>query len=123
MAFGIYQAKRLARTPLVWIGRRRFAHEPPAVRERLEHNAYRKVARVAMATVGVDPHHFHRGDLDSSSTIFDVGAFQGAVAAQMFELYGCRVFAFEPNPDFYRVLEERFASEPKDDAALWPGSG
>lgn len=113
MRFGIYQAIRLARTPLVWIGRRRYADVPPSVRERLEHNAYRRTSLEAMATLAADPHHYHRGDLDASATVLDVGAFRGAGAAQIAELYGCRVLAFEPNPDYYADLEARFADDPR----------
>lgn len=116
MGFGIYQAKRLARTPLVWIGRRRHADVAPDVRERLEHNSYRRASIQAMATLAADPHHYHRGDLDASATVLDVGAFRGAGAAQIAELYGCRVLAFEPNPDYFAALDERFAADPRVEA-------
>lgn len=61
----------------------------------------------------LDPHYFHRADLDASSTVVDVGAYTGAGAAQMHDLYGCRVFAFEPNPTPFALLEQRFADHPE----------
>jgi len=113
VSFGIYELKRLLRTPLIWYGRRRHAGVSEDERWRLEHNAYRRVGREVMANNAADPHFFHRADLDASSVVIDVGAFRGIVAKDLFELYGCRIYAFEPSPQFYPDLEQRFTDNPK----------
>ena len=113
MSFGIYEAKRLLRKPLIWYGRRRHAGASEGEKWRLEHNAYRRVAMKAAGNVSIDPHFFYRADLDSSSIAIDIGAFRGHVAEQLYELYGCRLYAFEPSPQFYPELESRFVDNPK----------
>ena len=113
MSFGIYEIKRVLRTPLVWYGRRKYADADPMVKWRLEHNAYRKAGKQAMDNTAADPHHFHRADLGPDSVVVDVGAFRGLVAQEFVDLYGCTVHAFEPNPQFYEELEERFHDNPK----------
>lgn len=50
----------------------------------------------------------HRGDerlildfpLDSRSVVVDAGFYKGDFARRLFERFGCRVFAFEPAPEF-----------------------
>lgn len=113
MGFGIYDAKRLMRTPFIWYGRRKHANDPPDVKWRLEHNAYRRVAIRAMGAISVDPHYYHRADLGPDSVVIDIGAFRGHVAQEFVDLYDCTIHAFEPNPLFYGDLEQRFADNPK----------
>lgn len=109
----LYQAKRVLRAPAIWYGRRRFADAPPSVRWRLEHVAYRRSSRQAWASIGADPMHLYRADLDASSVVVDVGAYTGEVAADIRDLYGCRVCAFEPAPQFYDQLARRFEDDPQ----------
>lgn len=113
MGFGIYETKRLLRTPLIWYGRRKYADAPPAAKTRLEHNAYRRAAVKIMGATAVDPHFCHRADLGPNDVVIDVGAFKGLVAQEFVELYGCTVHAFEPNPLLYGELEARFADDPR----------
>ncbi len=113
MSFGIYEIKRVLRTPLIWYGRRKYADADPMVKWRLEHNAYRKAGKQAMDDTAADPHRFHRADLGPDSVVVDIGAFRGLVAQEFVDLYGCTVHAFEPNPQFYEELEERFRDNPK----------
>lgn len=113
MSFGIYEAKRVLRTPLIWYGRRKNADAPEDVKWRLEHNAYRRVALQAMGSTAVDPYFYHRADLDAGAVVIDIGAFRGGVAQEFVELYDCRIHAYEPNPLFYDELESRFVDNPK----------
>jgi FkbM family methyltransferase len=113
VSFGIYEAKRLLRTPLIWYSRRKHADEPDEVKWRLEHNAYRKASFQLMGAQAVDPHYLHRADLDADAVVIDIGAFRGIVAEEFLELYGCRIHAYEPNPQFFDDLDGRFAEEPR----------
>jgi FkbM family methyltransferase len=112
MSFGMYGATRVLRTPLIWYGRRRNANASEEERWRLEHHAYRRVARKVMDLNGIDPNYFYRADLDASAIVVDVGAHNGTVAQKLVDLYGCQVYAYEPNPGLYSQLEQRFAESP-----------
>jgi FkbM family methyltransferase len=113
MSFGLYEAKRLLRRPQIWYGRYRHRHDSESDRRWFEHNGYRKDALEVAGAKAVDPSYFHRADLDASSTVVDVGAFQGEGSEDLFELYGCRIYSFEPCPTFFRDLEARFADNPR----------
>ena len=64
-----------------------------------------------MALKAVDPHLLHRAELDATSTIWDVGAAKGDGAADLRQLSGGTVHAFEPHPGSYQHLESRFAAD------------
>ncbi len=51
--------------------------------------------------------------LTKDSIVFDVGGYQGDFAAAVHECYGCKVYIFEPVPEFYRKCVIRFQSNPK----------
>jgi FkbM family methyltransferase len=46
--------------------------------------------------------------LTRDSVVFDLGGYRGDFAAAIHERYGCKVFVFEPVPQFYRMCVERF---------------
>lgn len=119
MKVGMYEAKRVLRAPLIWRGRRQTPDASPGDRWRLEHQAYRRKAQQAWANTGVDPMYFYRADLDRSSIAVDVGAFKGHVAQDLHDLYGCRVYAFEPDPTHYEQLDARFVDDPDVTTFPW----
>lgn len=47
-------------------------------------------------------------DLTPDSVVIDLGCYEGTFAAKIHEKYGCRVFAFEPVPEFFARCVERF---------------
>lgn len=51
--------------------------------------------------------------LTENSVIFDVGGYKGAWSQAMFKRYGCRIYIFEPMPEFVAELERRFAGNQK----------
>jgi FkbM family methyltransferase len=51
-------------------------------------------------------------DLAPQSVVFDLGAYRGLFADQIYGKYGCKVFCFEPIPNFYKLLEQRWVSNP-----------
>jgi FkbM family methyltransferase len=113
MGTTIYRAKRALRLPLVWYQRGKHADLPPKVKAKAEQFGYSRAVFKAMARVAVDPHYFYRAQLDPSSVVIDVGAYDGLVADQLFGLYDCQIYAFEPNPELYPELENRFVDNPK----------
>lgn len=46
--------------------------------------------------------------LDQSSVVFDLGGYHGDFAAAINQRYGCKVYLFEPVPEFYKKCIERF---------------
>lgn len=51
--------------------------------------------------------------LTKESIVFDVGGYQGDFAAAVHERYGCKVYIFEPVPEFYQKVVIRFQGNPK----------
>ena len=45
--------------------------------------------------------------------VFDLGAYTGTYADNIFKNYRCNIFAFEPVKQFYDVLQKKYANEPK----------
>lgn len=52
-------------------------------------------------------------DLDCNSVIFDVGGYKGDWAHQIYSLYKCYIFIFEPVEEYYLHLVEKFKNNKK----------
>jgi FkbM family methyltransferase len=46
--------------------------------------------------------------LSENSVVFDVGAYKGDWAWQIAKKYNCHIYAFEPVPEFYSQIVDRF---------------
>ena len=66
--------------------------------------------------------HDDRGDeilrfdypsLNENSVVFDLGGYVGDFAAEIYSKYGCKVYLFEPHPEFYGICLERFEGNDK----------
>lgn len=51
--------------------------------------------------------------LARDSIVFDLGGYHGDFAAAIHKRYGCRVYVFEPMPQFYQMCEKRFLGNDK----------
>lgn len=47
--------------------------------------------------------------LKRNSIVFDIGGYQGDFAAAIYEQYGCKIYIFEPVPEFYQQCVDRFS--------------
>ena len=47
-------------------------------------------------------------DLNARSVVFDLGGFEGQWASDIFAMYCCKIYVFEPIPDHAHVIERRF---------------
>jgi FkbM family methyltransferase len=54
----------------------------------------------------------HEHDLDSDSLVLDIGAFDGEYADRLFHRYHCKIQCYEPMPNHFRLLAQRFKLEP-----------
>ena len=52
-------------------------------------------------------------ELDSNSVVFDLGGYEGQWSSDIFSMYGCRIFIFEPYIPFAKNIEERFKKNKK----------
>lgn len=52
-------------------------------------------------------------DLDENSVVFDLGGYEGQWASDIFSKYCCRIYIFEPMPEFAQYIEKRFLKNPK----------
>ena len=50
---------------------------------------------------------------NEKSIIFDLGGYVGDFAYQINKKYGCKVYLFEPHPEFYKKCVKRFAHNKK----------
>jgi len=50
--------------------------------------------------------------LSKKSIVFDLGGYKGRFSEQIFNKYKCTIYCFEPVYSFYKVLEQKFCSNP-----------
>ena len=48
-------------------------------------------------------------DLNSNSVVFDLGGYKGEWTSQIFSMYSCTVYIFEPVKKYYEGIMSRFA--------------
>jgi FkbM family methyltransferase len=63
-----------------------------------------------------DPHHLKRSDfpfLNAESVVFDLGGYEGAWTSDIFARYCCSVYVFEPVSFYAKLIQHRFADNPK----------
>jgi FkbM family methyltransferase len=58
---------------------------------------------------GGQTHRLFYEELTSNSLVFDIGGYEGQWASDIYSMYRCRIFVFEPVPFFADKIEERFA--------------
>ncbi len=46
--------------------------------------------------------------LNSESVVFDVGGYVGNWSDDIYQKYKCCIYAFEPVPEYYRIIKKRF---------------
>ena len=49
-------------------------------------------------------------ELTSSSIVFDLGGYLGEFTAAIIEMYNCKVYIFEPHPEYFSKCAERFSA-------------
>jgi len=51
--------------------------------------------------------------LNKDSIVFDVGGYKGKFIDDIYSKFKCNVYSFEPIPEFYEIIKERFKDNPK----------
>jgi len=52
-------------------------------------------------------------DLSERSIVFDMGGYEGKWAKDIFARYACRIYIFEPVPEYYTRIRDRFMKNNK----------
>jgi FkbM family methyltransferase len=56
---------------------------------------------------------FEYPELNEDSLVFDVGGYHGDFAKKINDKYGCKVYVFEPHPEFYKICLDKFEQNEK----------
>ncbi|MBF5038118.1 FkbM family methyltransferase [Methylophilus sp. 13] len=48
-------------------------------------------------------------DLNENDVVLDVGGYEGQWASDIFSKYQCKIYIFEPVPDFFAAISKRFS--------------
>ena len=70
-----------------------------------------RTAHEAYLLAGHDDLLIENLGLSTDSVVIEVGGYQGAYVAAIVERYGCNAHVFEPVPDFYAGLYQRFGTD------------
>ena len=57
---------------------------------------------------GGDDKFRYKYDLNKDSVVFDVGGYQGKWSSKINEIYGCKIYIFEPIKEYYDKLLSKF---------------
>jgi FkbM family methyltransferase len=109
----LYQLKKLVLMPYTLYMRHRERETSGFIRSALELHYYRPTFYEFIGATVSKPDILHDHALDEHSVVLDVGAYVGDWSQAVSERYSPRIFAFEPNPHSFKLLEEK--------AAIFPG--
>ena len=54
-------------------------------------------------------YRYNYPDLQESSLVYDLGGFRGQWSSDMYAKYRCKIEIFEPHPEFFKKIENRFS--------------
>ena len=100
-----YELKKLAMKPYTAWRRWRQGEQDPFMKAALELHYYRPAFYRFIGAFLQNRHILHEAALTENSVALDVGAYRGDWSREIFERYGCGIYAFEPNPETFRELE------------------
>lgn len=113
MRLSLYTLKRALLAPrAAWMRRRERADLDRFERAMLELHSYSPAIMRMRRDIEAGRDLLHEFDLDAESVVFDVGAYRGEWAETILDRYGCRLWAFEPDPTSFPHLVERVGERP-----------
>lgn len=104
----LYHLKRAVLSPYIRHMRRKERHQTGFIKGALELQYYRPEYYRFIGANMVDPEMLYAAPLGPESLVLDLGAHVGDWAAHMVEKYNPRVIGFEPDPESFPILAERF---------------
>lgn len=110
---GVYDVRKALNWPRTLIMRRKYRDVAPSLKNILELHYYRPAIVKFIGATYSNPHLLHDADIDDTSVVLDVGAFNGTWAQHVIDRYDPVVYAFEPNPRSFERLQDKAANNPK----------
>lgn len=108
-----YELKKAVMWPRTLVMRWKFRKSSEPMKAMLELHYYRPAILHFIGATIYNKHILHDVDIDSDSVVIDVGAFTGSWAQHMVERYDPVIYAFEPNPRSFELLQQRAVNNPK----------
>ncbi len=108
-----YKLKKLLLYPRVIYMRRKEKQQSGFIKAALELHYYRPAFYQFIAAFVANKHILHQAELDESSTVLDIGAYNGEWSRQIMDAYNPSLYAFEPNPGIFEALKKTAANYPK----------
>ena len=78
--------------------------------------------QLGLKTVGMNNYHMDTDTLTTDSIVLDIGANMGEYTNQISRQYACNIYAYEPTPDLFEILDQRYTNVKKINIlndALW----
>ena len=66
------------------------------------------VDNVVVADMGLNNHHIETPTLNNNSVVLDFGAHKGEYIHQISRNFACNIFAYEPTPDLFHILNQKY---------------
>ena len=108
-----YQIKKTLLYPRTLYMRRKESLEPGFIRSALELHYYRPAFYQWLLARSVNEYLLHEADIDQSSIVLDVGAYNGDWSRGIGDLYNATIFAFEPDPRNFKQLIKNTQNIPR----------
>jgi len=108
-----YEIKKALLWPRTLVMRWKFRKSSEPMKAMLELHYYRPSILNFIGATIYNKHILHDADIDSNSVVVDVGAFTGSWAQHMVDRYDPVIYAFEPNPRSFELLQQKAVNNPK----------
>jgi len=109
----LYELKKIFLWPRIFFMRWKYRKNTGPGKVMMELHYYRRPFMEFMAATIDNNHILHEANLDSSSVVMDVGAFNASWAQHIVDRYDPVIYAFEPNPRSYAKIQEKAEGNPK----------
>ena len=108
-----YELKKALLWPRTLFMRWKYRKSSTSMKTMLELHYYSPALIDFVGATFVNKHILHEADIDADSVVVDVGAFTGSWAQHIVDRYDPVIYAFEPNPNSFKRLQEKAANNPK----------
>lgn len=109
----LYKLKRLLMLPYVFYMRRKERGVSGFTRAALELHYYRPAFYECLADTKKNGNIMYDVNLTADSVVVDIGAYTGEWSEEIAKRFNPKIYAFEPNPHSFAVLEAKRARFPK----------
>jgi len=108
-----YEIKKALLWPRTLFMRWKFRKSSAPMKAMLELHYYSPALLHFIGATISNKHILHDASINSDSVVVDVGAFTGSWAQHMVDRYDPVIYAFEPNPRSFELLQQKAVNNPK----------